>query len=59
MLSFVSVNFVHNIEELYSAVNNPLNAGNQIVIAPGVYMLSVNAPDGTANRSDFLSKKKI
>ncbi|MFN0278302.1 MAG: choice-of-anchor Q domain-containing protein [Pyrinomonadaceae bacterium] len=33
---------VSNIEELYSAVNNPQNAGNQIVIAPGIYMLSVN-----------------
>lgn len=47
-LSFVSVNFVHNIEELYSAVNNPLNAGNQIFMAPGVYMLSVNTPGGVA-----------
>lgn len=42
----ISVNFVHNIEELYSAVNNPNNAGSQIFIAPGVYMLSVNGPGG-------------
>lgn len=56
-LSFVGVNFVHNIEELYSVVNNPLNAGNQIFMAPGIYMLSVNASDGTARpnggRLDF------
>ena len=43
---FAGVNFVHNIEELYSAVNNPQNAGNQIYMAPGVYMLSVNGPGG-------------
>jgi hypothetical protein len=48
--SFVSVASVNvtNIEELYAAVNNPNNVGNQIVIAPGVYMLSVNAPGGAA-----------
>ncbi|MGI8638356.1 MAG: FG-GAP-like repeat-containing protein [Pyrinomonadaceae bacterium] len=48
--SFVSVAVVDvaNIEELYAAVNNPNNAGNRIVIAPGVYMLSVNAPGGVA-----------
>ena len=40
--------YVSNIEELYSAVNNPNNAGSQIVIAPGVYMLSANAPGGAA-----------
>ncbi len=33
---------VTNVEELYSAVNNPQNAGSQIVIAPGVYLLTVN-----------------
>ena len=37
---------VANIEELYTAVNDPQNAGSQIVIAPGVYMLSVNDPMG-------------
>jgi hypothetical protein len=42
-----SVNFA-NIEELYAAVNNPANAGNQIVLAPGVYVLSVNDPNGVA-----------
>jgi hypothetical protein len=39
---------VANLEELYSAVNNPANAGNQIVIAPGFYMLSANAPGGAS-----------
>ena len=48
--SFVSLAVVNvtNIEELYAAVNNSANAGNQIVIAPGVYLLSVNAPGGVA-----------
>src|SRR5437868_14176097 len=47
---FVSVDTVNvsNIEELYSAVNNPLNAGNRILVAPGVYILSVTAPGGSA-----------
>jgi len=39
---------VANIEDLYSAVNNQQNAGSQIVIAPGVYTLSANAPGGAA-----------
>ncbi len=39
---------VANLEELYTAVNNPQNAGNQIVMAPGVYLLSVNDPNGAA-----------
>ncbi len=39
---------VANIEELYTAVNNSANAGNQIVLAPGVYMLSVNSAGGVA-----------
>lgn len=39
---------VANIEELYAAVNNPTNAGMQIVIASGVYSLSVNDPTGAA-----------
>ncbi|CAN5421884.1 hypothetical protein BH10ACI1_BH10ACI1_32370 [soil metagenome] len=48
--SFVSIASVNvtNIEELYAAVNNSANAGNQIVLAPGIYMLSVNAPGGVA-----------
>ncbi|MGI8786674.1 MAG: DUF5711 family protein [Pyrinomonadaceae bacterium] len=39
---------VSNIEELYAAVNNSANADSQIVIAAGVYMLSVNDPNGAA-----------
>jgi hypothetical protein len=39
---------VATVEELYTAVNNPVNAGNQIVLAPGIYTLSVNDPNGAA-----------
>ena len=35
---------VANIEELYGGVNNPANAGSQINIAAGTYVLSVNDP---------------
>jgi hypothetical protein len=48
--SFVSLAVINvtNVEELYAAVNNSANAGNQIVLAPGVYMLSVNGAGGVA-----------
>jgi hypothetical protein len=48
--SFVSLAVVNvtNIEELYAAVNNSANTGNQIVIAPGVYILSINDGNGIA-----------
>lgn len=36
-----------NIEELYAAVNDPANAGATVVLAPGVYTLSVNGTGGT------------
>jgi hypothetical protein len=39
---------VATVEELYAAVNNPANAGNQIVLAPGFYMLSVTGAGGAA-----------
>jgi hypothetical protein len=39
---------VAGVEELYAAVNNSANAGNQIVLAPGVYLLSVNGAGGVA-----------
>jgi hypothetical protein len=39
---------VANLEELYAAVNNPQNAGTTITITPGVYLLSVNDPNGVA-----------
>ncbi len=42
-----SVN-VASVEELYAAVNNAANAGNQIVIAPGVYLLSATDSGGAA-----------
>jgi hypothetical protein len=37
---------ISNIEELYSAVNNPANTGATLVLSPGTYMLSVNGPGG-------------
>jgi hypothetical protein len=38
---------VSNIEELYSAVNDGANDGATIVLAPGTYVLSANAPSGS------------
>ena len=38
---------VSNIEELYSAVSNTANDGETIVLAPGTYALSANAPGGS------------
>lgn len=37
---------VGNVEELYAAVNDPANVGATVVISPGLYTLSANAPDG-------------
>jgi hypothetical protein len=37
---------VSNVEELYSSVNDPANAGVQIALAPGVYMLTPTTPSG-------------
>ena len=37
---------VTNVEELYAAVNNSVNAGNLIVLAAGVYLLSANDSNG-------------
>jgi hypothetical protein len=42
-----SVN-VATLEELYTAVNNAANAGSQVVIAPGTYLLSTMEPGGAA-----------
>ena len=39
---------VFNVEQLYSAVNDPQNAGRQIVLVPGLYLLSPNDPGGAA-----------
>jgi len=38
--------FVSNVEELYSAVNNTANASSMVVLAPGIYTLSANDPNG-------------
>ena len=39
---------VATVEELYAAVNNSANAGNQIVLAAGVYLLSATDSGGAA-----------
>lgn len=39
---------ISNVEDLYSAVNNPANAGTTLVLAPGVYMLSTMDPNNVA-----------
>ncbi len=39
---------VSNADELYQAVNDPLNAGTTILLEPGLYMLSVNGQGGVA-----------
>ncbi len=38
---------VLNVDQLYAAVNDPQNAGRQIVAAPGIYMLSATDPNGS------------
>lgn len=37
---------VGNVEELYAVVNNPANVGSTVVLAPGIYTLSSNDPNG-------------
>lgn len=37
---------ISNVEALYSAVNNPANAGATLVLAPGTYMLTPTDPYG-------------
>lgn len=37
--------FVHNVEELYAAVNDPANVDTKLVLSPGIYLLSVNDPN--------------
>jgi hypothetical protein len=36
---------ISNVEALYSAVNNPANAGATLVLSPGTYMLSASDPN--------------
>jgi len=48
-LCFAAITNAQNVavattEELYTAVNDPANDGVAIVLAPGIYMLSVNNP---------------
>jgi hypothetical protein len=37
---------ISNVEELYTAVNDPANAGTTVVLSPGTYMLSGTDPNG-------------
>jgi hypothetical protein len=39
---------VANVEQLYAAVNDVANAGNDIVLAPGTYVLSATTGSGAA-----------
>ena len=39
---------IPNVEELYSAVNDPAYAGATLVLSPGTYMLSVDDPNGVS-----------
>ena len=39
---------VADVEQLYSAVNNPLNEGAAVVLAPGIYPLSATDPASMA-----------
>jgi hypothetical protein len=38
--------YVSNLDELYAAVNDPENAGTEVVLAPGTYLLSASYPNG-------------
>src|SRR5688572_11045072 len=38
--------YASNIEELYSAVNDPGNAGSEVVLAAGTYLLNASYPNG-------------
>ena len=38
--------YVATVDELYLAVNDPGNTGAQVVLAPGVYVLSASYPNG-------------
>ena len=37
---------VSNVQELYQVVNDPDNAGSQIILEPGVYTLDASYPNG-------------
>ena len=38
--------YVSNLDELYAAVNDPDNAGTDVILAPGTYVLSASYPNG-------------
>ena len=38
--------YVSSLDELYAAVNNPSNAGTEVVIDPGNYVLNASYPNG-------------
>lgn len=38
--------YVSNLNELYAAVNNPDNAGTEVVLASGTYVLNAGYPNG-------------
>ena len=38
--------YVASIDELYAAVNDPDNAGTDVILAPGTYLLSASYPNG-------------
>jgi hypothetical protein len=38
--------FVNTVADLYTAVNDPTNAGATVVLAAGTYMLSADQPNG-------------
>jgi hypothetical protein len=38
--------FVSNVDELYAAVNDPVNSGSEIALAAGTYVLNADYPNG-------------
>ena len=38
--------WVGNVDQLYTEINNPENAGSTLVLSPGIYMLNANHPHG-------------
>ena len=38
--------YVADAEQLYAAVNDPVNVGASVILAPGIYSLSPTAPNG-------------
>lgn len=41
-----TVIYVSSVDELYAAVNNVNNAGAEVILAPGVYVLNASYPNG-------------